>query len=226
MPATYPDNDDLNEFLAAAGFADRSGQDFAGLDLPNKIQAAIDAWEQGSEWLPFLSPGVVQTRLFDPPGPPARRGDAFSSLRGGGTRLFIGAGLLALSSVAVAGAEYVQGVQFVLRPDNAALKGKPYTFIEFLVPPLARMGDVAVAGVWGYSLSVPAQVWTAILAQAAALCAPQLALLVSRGLVERKSGDEMEKFAVSGLTPIAAERRMWEAQFAQALEDFGRKEWF
>ena len=169
---------------------------------------------------------MVQTRYYDPPGPPARRGDAFSSLRGGGSQLFFGAGLLTPSAVSVAGVAYDAGVQYVLRPDNASLKGRPYTSLEFLVPPLARMGDVAVSGVWGYCLACPARVRGAVLAKAAALCAPQLALLISRGLVERKAGDEAERFSASGVTPIAAERRMWEAEFDRAVLDLGRQEYF
>ena len=222
MPLSYPVSADLFQKLTAAGFVDNTGAEFAFLDLAAKIQAAAEAWEQQVEWLPFLSPGTVQTRVFDPPGPPARRGDSFSSLRGGGGRLFFGAGLLALSSVAVAGAEYLPSRQFVLRPDNAPLKGKPYTWIEFLVPPLARMSDIAVTGVWGYSLSCPAQAWTAILAYAAALCVPELAILISGGLYKI---DDVQ-FSGSGLSPLSAEHALWMRQFAQAAEDLRRPQWF
>lgn len=225
MPAAYPTAGDLVNFLKAAGFQDAAGDGFAALDPAGKVQAAIDAWEEAADWLPFLSPGVVQTRTFDPPGPPARRG-GFSSLRGGGTRLFLGAGLLTPPVVTVAGVQYEAGFQYLMRPDNAPLKGKPYTWIEFLVAVQGRAGDIAVSGVWGYSLSVPAQAWTAILAQSTALCAPQLALLVSRGVIERKAGDEMEKYSAAGVTPLSAERGMWEAQFAEAVLDLRRPEWF
>ncbi len=227
MPVSplYPVGADLVNLLTACGFAGTGANDFAALEPGTKVQAAIEAWEEETEWFPFLSPGVVQTRLFDPPGPPARR-DGFLSLRGGGSRLSLGAGLLALSGVTVSGADYDPAFQFLLRPDNAPLRGKPYTAIEFLSPVFARAGYVAVTGVWGYTLACPAKAREAILAQAAALCVPALALLISRGLIERKAGDESERYASSGVTPLSAERAMWEATFAQAVYDLGRHEIF
>lgn len=214
MSARILSENNLATKLASCGVVDTTGADFMKIGLAAKLDAALEAWEQETGWVPFVSSGATETRFYDPPGPPPSRGGF--GIRGGGRLLSLDGGLLSLTSVVVNGQEYDPANQLRLKPDNAAARRKPVTRIEFSRPVLGPAQCVAVTGVWGYSREWPEDARQAVLDWAAHLCVPELALQISRGLYQWRQGDEQERYGGSGDSgPLAAENALWERNFRE-----------
>jgi hypothetical protein len=110
---------------------------------------------------------------------------------------------------------------YVLGPDNADIDGKPWTWLQFSFPtnylyPAANRKPISVTGYWGYSLTVPDDVWTAIAQKAAADACPQLGAMISGGILRIKEGDTDTMFggtSAGTTSPFSNERSLWNAKF-------------
>lgn len=156
----YPVDADVVAFIAAAGIALPSGM----AALEGYAEAANREFEQETGWPPFLADADDSTRTFDPPGPHLT-GGGYAQTRGGRRVLALRAGLVSLTSIDCGG--ILPATQYRLLPLNAAVQGKPSSIIEFLVPIFGQAGSVLVTGRWGYSVTVPEDVFQAILRIAA-----------------------------------------------------------
>lgn len=211
--AAYPAEDDLAALIESAGLTVPPL-----LDLQSKLDGAVAEWEARTGWQPYLSTGESERRLFDPPA--------------AGRSLYLQGGLLSLTSLAVgvvpdptgaygavSGSVLVNNLNFYLRPQNAIARGLAITEVEFLSRVRGVPQSVAITGVWGRVLAVPGDVWQTLLKMAALSCAPELALSISRGLAEVREGDEMRRFASSGVSPLSAERDRWEKEIKKMVSD-------
>ena len=144
------------------------------LDFSGAAMAAEEAFLQSVRWVPFVSDGSTQTRLFDPPS---------------GRLLDLQGGLLSVSQITVSGMPLTVNLDVFLSPQSADYTGLPYTGLEFFRPAWGRKRSIAVTGVWGRVTSLPDDVREALLAKAASLLAPQLQAYLSRGLTRWREGD-------------------------------------
>lgn len=194
-PTKYPSFRELIDLLRMSGI---------GLNIPDSrlqsyqdtaIQAvgqAAEEWEQMTGWLPFLSTGDVETRLFD---------------GNGGETLHFDSGLASFTSLVIGGTTYTQGQQFVLGPANAAAKNRPYTYLDFGQRDIVWRGyyangidnffglcptglqTVSVTGQWGYCLSLPADARRAILYRAAEMLYAPLIMAQSGAISQSTNAD-------------------------------------
>lgn len=223
---SYPIGSDLEHFLQGAGLVASPSitPSQAQFDYDNAVQAAIDAMEDGSGWKPILS--TTQTRSYDPPGPYPMRG-SYWGLRGGGRFLEMDAGLLStdpvvtvgiVPGVAGTGTVFVIGTQYYLRPNNADLNGRPFTYIEFVAPVFGQAQSITVEGDFGYAAALPDGIWRAILQKAAVNLGSELAANLSQGLVQWQ-GDVTVQY---GPDPLGRLLDRWEEAYDTALARFRR----
>lgn len=200
----WPTDNDLSALLESCGVVDTTGAQFQKLDLQAKIEAAIDTFEERTQWTPFLADGEAYTRTYDFPA---------------GGYLNLDSGLISITSVSSCGQPLTAGLNFVAKPDNAPQRKKPYTSLALRAGLPVGFGGVAsglrrtveVTGVWGCALSVPASVADAVLGYAAVLCVPQVALMVSGGQYKI----EDVQYASGSVSPLSSERAMWAETFNQ-----------
>ena len=125
---------------------------------------------------------------------------------------------------------WTAGVDYWLEPSDAPGKGWPYTAIRFLRRWLdtasgpgvgwpADRRSIAVTGQFGYSLTLPDDVWQAVLERAAAKVARQLGFAITGGGISkweraersvsyRSSADIAAAFSADWATTAAAYRRV------------------
>ena len=230
MPAytTYPTDADLEAFLSNLSLPVPPG-----LDLEAKIAAAIADWETATGWRPYLAARdadgnpLATTRLFDPPG---SSGAGRSSPGRGARCLYLRAGLLSLTSLAVgvvpdptgnytdgigtAGTLLTQNLNFYLRPQDAGYRGEGFTEVEFLSPIRGVPQSVAVTGVWGRTLTLPGDVREAILQMAAMQCVPEMQMALSNGLVKI---DDVQ-FVTGDSSPLFVIAEQWKASSRSLIQ--------
>lgn len=230
IKTSYPAGTDLANLVLSLGVLDTTGADFQAIDLQAKVDAAIATWEEEAAWQPFLADTQDVTRVFDPPGPRPSRHANILSLRGGGKTLFLDCGLTAFTSLIVGiapdgtgGTPYQLGSQFWLRPDNAPIRSKPWTRVDFLVPIMAPAQGISITGRWGYRATCPLSVWQAILQKSALLCQAEIELGISGGVYEVKTQTTSAQYAGGGMaSPLAAQAANWQRYWANTLADFER----
>ena len=168
----YPTSSDLLTFLQSGGlFANPVTTEQGQIDLTDAINGAVQAWEDGVRWYPFLKDASDVTRYYDAPEQRI---------------LQLGAGLQSLTSLTISGSTYTSGTDFWLKPNDAPFKSQPYTFIEFRTTFMypRQKQTIVVVGKFGRVTTIPADVKNAILAYASALIIPRLTpVLVPGGLV-------------------------------------------
>jgi len=213
--SSYPAEADLVARLTAADIDPTLLsllQDFGATE--SAILAAIAEWESATDWKPYLA-GSVTSRTFD--APVTISGGVATS----GMRLVLSPALLTLSSVRAAGRTLAQGVDFIPAPQNAANEGRPYQWIQFLTPPpcgASGPGSIVVTGTWGAVAAIPDDVWNAIVQLAEHAISPELSLAISEGMLERKIGDSIKKFAGTGSAgPLDLQTRLWMAGFQRCV---------
>lgn len=196
MPhAAYPTEQDLAEWLGAAGFSDAL---IDALDLETAVGAGIAAFEELTGRVMLAETG---TRTFDLPYHPMGVID-------------LGEDLASASAVALAGTAQADGTGFRLLPLNAAARGRPYAQIQlprayFRVPTAAgAWGQVSVTGLWGYAATIPDDAWQAMLALAGLSLFPQIQHFIAGGMVGWKEADVSEQY---GNDPLAGLRAGWQA---------------
>lgn len=206
MPAAWPTTTELSTRLTEDGFT--------SLPSTATLQAALDTgkgnWEEETGFIPFLASGAHVARYFDPPGPPA---SARNAIRGGGRVLHLQGGFAALTHIKVNGVAYTAGTDCYLRPNNAALKLKPYTSIEFITDIWGMPQCIEISAQWGWWTTIPANAWEAVMQEAKYLLAPTLlqkasvgASRIKQGPVEVEYGEGKITRFVTGLQSEIAKR--------------------
>lgn len=183
---SYPSTSDLQAFVGTIPDLEVDGAYL----LAQPLADAIEAWEEGTQWIPYIKDSVDRTLRFDPPA----RGSF-------GCVLDLQRGLLALTSVTAGlaydgsgGSTYTENVDFKLWPYDGGVSGKPWTQIHFRTIPYGEEGSLKVIGRFGKVDSCPDQVKLAIMSYAAAvLIEPALGALgsmksVKQGPVEYQYG--------------------------------------
>lgn len=140
---SWPTSSDLQDYLAAGGVTMPDGSAVSALVASDAlIGAAVTLFEESTGWVPFI--GDTQTRYFDPPGYPI---NGLGSWGGGGVVLKLGAGLISVSSLTIAGVTKTENTDFWLirgtRPDMPAFA------IRFRLVVYGNPRDIAITGEWG-----------------------------------------------------------------------------
>ena len=215
MPApytNYPQAADLSTFLQATGLtAGSSGLTtsvpWAWLNLADRMSAGINQYEQLASRVMLAQ---TATYTFDPPGNACRK-------------LALNADLAQLTSLTVQGQPLTLNTNFWLYPQNAGVMGKPYTWIEFLYPIAWVRQSIAITGLWGKYIALPAMTWDGMLAAAALDCYPQLAANLANGFVQLKEKDEMVS---AGPEPLGYLKAAWTKTFERGWQADRRVESF
>jgi hypothetical protein len=187
MPDTYPTAEDLETFLSTeAGLT--VSEDY---DLDALCAAAIEEWEERTEYKPFLSlpDAEAVTVRCDPPGPKQSR--STPATMGGGNSLRLPTPFISISAVRNAvstadavGTLLVEDIDYDLLPysySGAPATGKGYTRIQFRSNLRGAPRSISVTGIQGYCTELTQRVFDAILELAgAAFC---------RRIKEQKLGD-------------------------------------
>lgn len=208
LPATYPTETELEDFLDAMGVTS------TGFDLTNALAAAVALWERLTLYKPFLSDGST-TRYYSP----CERGI-----------LTLDTGAVSISAVrqnvtdSDAGDLLTVYQDYWPLPINASQLEKPYERIQFRAVPYGATQQrpfsgeerqVSVTGVWGYAATCPIDVYEAILRAAAASILRAVNVSTTGGAERVKQETVEYTFSSggsgnSGLAGIAAE---WEKAF-------------
>lgn len=175
----YPASSDFDRLLRASGLKNITGDADALNALTESfgeyLQAAVDAWDKATNYLPFLAASTTDTennvvsvtsaRHYSPQGAEGH-GRWESEWHEGGRVLELDGGLVGLTSVTTHGAwddtgSYTGGQtrvvnrDFSLYPENALARRKPVTWLEFRTPVRGGFNSIEIQGVWGYCASAP-----------------------------------------------------------------------
>lgn len=219
--------------------------DDMNLDLFAAMDTAVSAWENATGWFPFLAPTelvegawtpITSTRSYFPQDL-QQGGGAGGGYYGSGTgwgygggfgggygaTLPLRAGLLSLTSVAVAGTTFsTTGTPPVrLLPDTAPARRRPFEDLQFCgAIPWGTVGQTMdVTGVWGFCQSLPADVWNVLLGMAGGEIAPGLSLAVTGGL---NSYTELGVTEAVRASPFGDAIARWSAQTSKAIGRYRR----
>jgi len=231
----YPTGDDLADYITSLGIIDAAvlADRLAALNLDQKAAAAARAWENSTQYQPFLANGSDTLRAFDPPA------SVYMDLEGG---------LLSLVSLFVGvtldspGQELTAERDFYLEPANAPAQGTPYHTVCFRGYSYGWRGwgsfsgpwgwdgayriyrdSIRVTGRWGYCVELPEEVWQAILQYGAWLASPQLGLALSGGISEVRVLSSMVRYSGEGTkSPMMAAALGWKANFDCVAQDYRR----
>lgn len=196
---------DLETYLQSAGLLSIPNTSPGTLlDLTSAIVASEEAFERDTLWFPFLKQNTDVTRYLDPPE---------------GRLLDLEAGLLALTSVTLAGRTLVLGADFFLLPHNNTLRGLPTTYLEFTRIPSGGRGCIAITGRWGRVETLPEGVKQAVLAKAASLLIPQIHASITKGLMSWREGDVEQ---VSGGELFGSLVANWDRAFSECVKRYRR----
>ncbi len=203
----YPTGNDLMAFVIAANVCTNppSGP-LSMLDWSGRMARAVAQFE-GDTGRTFIAQSG--TRIYDPP----------LNTRG---ILDLKGELIQLTSVTNQGATLVLNTDFYMGPNNNDQLNppRPWTWVEFLdyfpspsYPYLRH--SIAVTGLWGFSTTIPAEVWDGMLSLGAWLCYPELALAINQGRSQYKIGQEMDERMDQTLVREAAG---WKEKFTSAVQ--------
>lgn len=197
---------------------------FELLDTDTFAAAAVAQWETETGWRPFLADvdedNPDQTRYFDPPGPNFR-----PQTLGGGYSLDLGTGLVVLETVNTGysstdvGTERFAGTDFDLYPYNADVLEQPWTRLEFLVPQWGARHSIRIVGRFGYSNTVPEDVWLAISHQAVRKALPELIHRAKGGLIEWKQAETSERY---GDEFLGRQDKAWSDEWKETKRSYMR----
>jgi hypothetical protein len=222
--SAYPTSTELSSYLVGTGLV--SSTVAATLSLTDKAAAASSGWEEATGWHPFIKDSSDVARRFDPPGP--NRGHGIWWPRGGKWVLTLPAGLLTVTSIVTgysasstnpqAGTAQVVEDDYWLLPDDAPLKNRPYTQVEFATCQWGEARSIRITGKWGYCETIPEDAWQAILQYGALLAAPDLAGQLTGGLLEWTE-EAHERYAEK---PLAHWIDQWQKTFDRAVARYQR----
>jgi hypothetical protein len=211
--SAYPATSDVVARLVAGGLA--VSPEHADL-LTAQLAASVREFERAVDLVPFLAPAGAYTRQLDPP-----------IVRNG--ILILDRPLASLVSVAYqpigdTSQTLVAADEYTPLPAAAPADGRPYTQIAFAAHrwpgPLGYpfRGSIYVNGRWGYSTTVPDDVWEAIAGRAAARAFPHVRTAQTGGVasVTRGAGEgQTETVSWGGVPPGILEE--WKAAWSAAV---------
>jgi len=180
MPAAYPKSADVIMLLKDLEISTPSA-----LRLDNLLQQAIAQFERRTGWMPFLA--TDGTRFFDPDG---------------SHNVQLDAGLLSATSVVFNGRTLVAGNDYWLKPSNIA----PYQWIRFAQTLSGKPQSIVVTGSWGFSTTIPGDVYQCIIRLAALPILADHLTSVTGGAVQWSEGSASEEF---GEQPLLGVFREW-----------------
>ncbi|MBI1332703.1 MAG: hypothetical protein GC165_07465 [Armatimonadetes bacterium] len=146
--SAFPTQAEVEAFLTSVSAS------FGSYDCSGDLAAAIGIVERETGWLPFLMDAADVTRTFDPPMLSVQ---GFASPNNG-LMVPLRAGLLSVTSVVVDSTPLVQNQDFWLEPSYRL----PWSWIKFRTTYIAPPQSLAITGKWGYSATVPDDLWTAV----------------------------------------------------------------
>lgn len=201
----YPTADDLQTYLEGHGMT-------LSAALEAQLERAISGARQDLENATgrvFLA--VEGTRTFDPP------------VNASGV-LDLGEDLVSLTSLSLSGSALTEGSDFRLERLNGAARGLPYGMVCFnqrWCRPLAASlwNAVEIGGLWGYSETVPADVWEAILARGASRLFTHIAHGNTGGLLAWKEKDRGEEYGVETWKRL---KDGWQDVYTAAVSQYKR----
>lgn len=160
------------------------------------LNACVSAWEQKTDYHPFLADADDTTWLFQP--------DDLCLLDfgvDGGP-----GGFISITSVTVGvtyanptGIELVAGRDYLLKPANAANRSRPYTYLTGKrVEYDAGEASIEVIGRAGFAETVPADVWEAVLRCVMAMLLPSQGIAISGGYERITELDTTVQYGAQG----------------------------
>jgi 8-oxo-dGTP pyrophosphatase MutT (NUDIX family) len=220
----YPSAAELEAYVVSTGLV--SADDVGDVDFQSAAEAAVREWEEQTGWLPFLAAAANTSRRYDPPGP-NRSGGFTGTLRGGASRLWLGAGIVSSTTPTivtgytptVAGTTLTHEDDFWMGPENADLKGKPWQFVEFSGSQFGGPRSIRITGRFGYSATLGDEVWEAVRLQGALLIAPEIEGIITGGMIEAEEADIRERY---GNDPLATFTARWEKRIAAVVNRYKR----
>lgn len=206
----YPNAAELYQFLLGHGITPSQAM---MSQLPRAQNAANDHFEDLIN-RKLLAPTATATRYFDPPVNMEKV-------------LFLGEGrdgdLASFTSLVYdptdATAETLtQNTDFVLEPFNALANGGPYTMVRFKrrwwgPVPMVQRRSIQITGRWGYSTTIGADVFDALLAGGASNVWTHVMQSTTGGRLGYKEQDISEDFGRAGVLPMQQLKDGWDAQF-------------
>jgi len=194
----YPTDGDLVQFLSTMGMWNAA---MAPL-VSGQVQSAINKFEELTGRIPFLTESVSSLSYYDPPGSISKQ--YRNPWRGGGKTLELDTGFTQILRVQLAvsidnpnGQDMDLNRQVRFGPLNYAARNLPIEWLDFTFPVWGVMGSVVVTGKRGYTSTLPADVWHAILQEAAAIFSPFLAAYQTGGANELEEADVHVKYSSS-----------------------------
>jgi hypothetical protein len=195
-PTGWPELDDVVGRLEDMGMTPPSDDTIAQV-----ILACIAAWERMTGYDPFLADAEDSTWLFQP------RDSCvvdFDHDDGPGGFVSITSVTVAKTYASPTGNVQVAGRDYQLKPANAVNKGKPYTYL------LSKAWEwdggeasVQVIGRAGYTDTVPADAWEAVMRCILSLLLPVSQMTATGGASSIKQGPVEWKFDGAGSTSQA-----------------------
>jgi hypothetical protein len=203
MANAYPTQGDLIRFLYAANLID-SATAPTGRAASLPYEAAVDGARAEFESRTNRTyRAAAASVVYDPP----TDGDALLDLEGDWATI---------TSITRDGDLLVAEDDYRLRP----LDGPPYRFVEFIAGqsaplPWSTRGTVTVTGTRGSAATVPDDVYQAVLQRAAAMLAPSLQGILTRGAQSVKQADASITFA--GGKALGALSQEWQDTFERVV---------
>lgn len=229
MPTSaYPIGSDLQNFLEGAGLVPSpiSGTSTL-LDFNGAIWSAITDWERDTHWEPFLADSSDQTVLFSPNELMSSPNELpYLPLDGGFISITsIRTGVTATST----GTLLTANTDYWLKPDRAAAKNKPYTYIEFnnvtgsIYTIYWQPQSIQIIGKRGYCSTVADDVNSAILNHASFLLSSQIQAGLSKGLISWKESDgTSEVYSERGNNPVINILKSGEDYYNKSVKRYRR----
>lgn len=198
----FPSDADIQAFIVSCG-----------VNMPSQVVGAFNAYmstytvagiagaaqiefQERTGRIPFIKDSSDVARVFDPPG-------AYSALeqtfyKGGEKILELDSGLLSCTSIYLGvtpdntGTQMDLARQLRLMPANAPAMGHPYEWVEFYFPVYGAPSSIVITGKWGYSATVPDDVWQACLRLGASIAAKDILEGIMSTPNMFKEGDETQ----------------------------------
>jgi hypothetical protein len=205
----WPASADLQQFLYAGGLigaATAVGQE-AYLPFADACAAALGEWERRTNYAPFMADSAASARLFTPSG------TRFLDLQGG---IVTSPAVVVGYTPSSVGTTLSVGTDVLLRPQNANLRSRPWTWLEFIFVPTWTLPDtIQVTAKWGYCANgaIPEGAWLAVMKIAASMVYEQT--IRSGGLKRLTEGDVTKEWG--------AATSQWGDDVNRAVAQYGRR---
>jgi hypothetical protein len=194
-----PSSSDLRLYLQSSGISAAIITSL-GSQFDGAILAAIASFESKTGRDPFIASSSDQDVLVDPPGDTSS--SSTSSLRNGGEKRLelpvpffsISAIRKELGSLSPSGIVLTENVDYFLRPQLYAIKGKPIEWIEFRSPVYGLSQSVKITGRPGSYADWPEDAKRAVIQMAAASLVANMMSFTLTGVSSWKEGDVEEKY--------------------------------